>query len=81
MRSQGEVQRPLGLLYLKIHNETNFKKRCSGWWLYVYVAECTEHVGASSKETVGVKQVVSDYCALVHSSDHCERWRVCDMGA
>ena len=58
MRSQGEVQRPLGLLYLKIHNETNFKKRCSGGGLYVYVAECTEHVGASSKETVGVKRLL-----------------------
>ena len=58
MRSQGEVQRPLGLLYLNIHNETNFKKRCRGGWLYVYVAECTEHVGASSKETVGVKRLL-----------------------
>ena len=58
MRSQGEVQRPLGLLYLKIHNETNFKKRCSGGWLYVYVAECTEHVGASSKEAVVVKRLL-----------------------
>ena len=29
------------------------------------------HVGASSRESVvGVKQVVSDYCALAHSSDH-----------
>ena len=29
-------------------------------------------MGASSRETVvvGVKQVVSDYCAFVHSSDH-----------
>ena len=58
MRSQGEVKRPLGLLYLKIHNETNFKKRCSGGWLYVYVAECTEHVGASSKEAVVVKRLL-----------------------
>ena len=29
-----------------------------GGWLYVYVAECTEHVGASSKETVGVKRLL-----------------------